>query len=112
MTTYVYDALGRTELPAREITTPGNVIMTYYDTDHGVIGIETNTLGNPTLYLYDAGSRLLIDQINLPGGTTSLLYDPVSDQLLVSVVPEPSTLGLAGIAIALCEMWMRRRQRS
>ena len=75
-----------------------------------VIGIGTVDGGQPTMYLYDAQSRSQISQFDLPGAALSAVYDPATNQLFVSVVPEPSSLCLVGIAAAMGGLWAVRRR--
>ncbi len=110
-TTYTYDALNRTVLPSDTITTPGQSTSTYYDGLNRVIGVDTTDNGVSTMYLYDAQSRMLISQFDLPNAGASAVFDPSTNQLFVSVVPEPSSLCLVSIAAAMGGAWAFRRRR-
>jgi YD repeat-containing protein len=110
VTTYAYDAMDRLVRPTREITTPGNVTSSFYDPVNRVIGIATEDNGANTLYFYDAASRLTVGQLSLPGPAAAALYDPATNQIMITVVPEPSTLCLAGIATVLGGLLIRFRK--
>ncbi len=112
VTTYTYDGASRQVRPTREITTPGNVTTSFYDSTNRLIGITTNSNGVETLYLYDTTSRLTVGQVNLPGPAAAAVYDPVTNAMLITVVPEPSTLCLVAIAAALGGLLKCRRKCS
>jgi hypothetical protein len=110
-TTYSYDATSRMIQNTETITTPGSATSSFYDSTNRRIGITTYDSGVSTMYIYDAVGRNLISQMPLPGPAVAAVYDPISSTYLITVVPEPSSFCLLGLAAAGFGVFAWRKKR-